>query len=65
MKVTFIHHSSFLVETESRYLLFDYFQGELPDMKDDKPLYILASHRHGDHFSLCCRRMHRGRPRKE
>ncbi|WP_101876958.1 MBL fold metallo-hydrolase [Lachnoclostridium edouardi] len=62
MKVTFIHHSSFLVETDSRYLLFDYFQGELPDMKDDKPLYILASHRHGDHFSPVIFQLAKKRP---
>ena len=28
MKVTYIHHSSFFVETESACLLFDYFKGE-------------------------------------
>ena len=31
MKITYIHHSAFLVETESAYLLFDYFQGKLPE----------------------------------
>lgn len=51
MKVLFIHHSSFLVETPTRYLLFDYYQGKLPEMDKDKPLYVFASHRHGDHFS--------------
>ena len=29
MKVTYIHHSSFLVETDENYFLFDYFEGEL------------------------------------
>lgn len=51
MKITYIHHSAFLVETESAILLFDYFQGELPRLADGKPLYIFASHRHPDHFS--------------
>lgn len=51
MKITYIHHSAFLVETESASLLFDYFQGELPEIADGKPLYIFASHRHPDHFS--------------
>lgn len=51
MKVFFIHHSSFLVESESCYLLFDYFEGTLPALEKDKPLYILASHSHADHFS--------------
>ncbi len=50
MKVTFIHHSSFLVETASVLLLFDYFQGELPDLDPEKTLYVLTSHSHGDHY---------------
>lgn len=50
MKVTYIHHSSFLVETDENYFLFDYFEGELPEFKEDKPLLVFASHRHGDHF---------------
>lgn len=52
MKITYIHHSSFLVETEENYFLFDYFEGKLPQLKEDKPLLVFASHRHGDHFSL-------------
>ncbi len=49
MKITFIYHSAFLVETDKVALLFDYFKGELP--KIDKPLYVLSSHFHQDHFS--------------
>lgn len=52
MKVTFIYHSSFLAETESRYLLFDYVQGAIPEMNQEKPVFVFASHRHGDHFSM-------------
>ena len=33
MKITYIHHSSFLVETEENYFLFDYFEGKLPQLK--------------------------------
>ena len=51
MKITYIHHSSFLVETDSANLLFDYFEGTLPEIPAEKPLYIFSSHRHGDHFS--------------
>ena len=51
MKITYIHHSAFLVETESAYLLFDYFQRKLPEFSEEKPLYVFASHRHPDHFS--------------
>lgn len=51
MKITYIHHSAFLAETESACLLFDYFEGELPEIPAEKPLYILASHNHHDHYS--------------
>ena len=51
MKITYIHHSAFLVETESASLLFDYFEGALPEIPADKPLYVFSSHCHGDHFS--------------
>lgn len=51
MKITYIHHSSFLVELEQAMILFDYFEGELPKMDSGKPLFVFASHRHGDHFS--------------
>lgn len=49
MKVTFIYHSSYFVELEHCCLLFDYFQGTIPQV--DKPLYVFASHSHEDHFS--------------
>lgn len=62
MKVTFIHHSSFLVELEDCVLLFDYFPkgekngflftGELPTLPKDKDIYVFASHAHKDHFDL-------------
>ena len=51
MKVTYTHHSSFMAELEHAALLFDYFEGEIPAVEGDKPLFVFASHRHGDHFS--------------
>ena len=51
MKVTYIHHSGFLVETDQALMLFDYFQGTLPEMDRDKDLLVFDSHRHGDHFA--------------
>lgn len=50
MKVTYIHHSSFLAETGRVSLLFDYFEGRVR-LPEGKPAVIFASHRHGDHFS--------------
>lgn len=62
MIVTFVHHSCFVVETEKRVLIFDYFRdgnvkgytftGVLPDFDREKPLYVFASHFHQDHFDM-------------
>lgn len=62
MKVTFLHHSSFLVELEHTCLLFDYFAGDrvngfhftgtIPQLDPEKELYVFASHKHRDHFDM-------------
>lgn len=51
LKITFIKHSSFLVETENAYMLFDYYEGDLPKMSEGKPLYVFVSHSHADHYN--------------
>lgn len=51
MKITYIHHSAFIVELKSAYLLFDYTEGDIPKLSQEKPLFVFASHRHGDHYS--------------
>lgn len=51
MKVTYIHHSCFLVETDRFYYLFDYETGNLPEMDGTKPILVLSSHGHGDHYN--------------
>ena len=50
MRISYIHHSSFLVELKQLSLLFDYFQGDVK-LPEGKPAVIFASHLHGDHFS--------------
>lgn len=50
MKICYLGHSGFLVETESARYLFDYIRGELPEDGEDRPLFVFASHFHGDHF---------------
>lgn len=50
MKITYIHHSSFSVELERSVLLFDYFQGEIPEFDPEKSVYVFASHKHHDHY---------------
>lgn len=51
MKVIYLGHSGFLVETRRAYYLFDYIRGTVPKLTPGKPLYVFASHSHGDHFS--------------
>ncbi len=51
MKITYIHHSCFLVETDSCYYLFDYEKGDLPTLEVTKPIFVLASHWHHDHYN--------------
>lgn len=51
MKVTYLHHSGFFVEMDAICLLFDYVQGTLPEIPEDKKLYVFVSHSHDDHFN--------------
>ncbi len=51
MKITYICHSGFLIETEKCYYLFDYYVGALPSLNCDKPILVFASHRHPDHYN--------------
>lgn len=52
MKITFIAHSAFLVELKQYNLLFDWTgEQKLPDFDRNKPLYVFASHHHGDHYT--------------
>lgn len=62
MKVTFVHHSCFVVELDETILVFDYFppeaveqvhfHGKMPQLDPNKQIYVFASHSHKDHFSL-------------
>jgi len=51
MNVTYIHHSCFLVETDRFYYLFDYEKGSLPELDAEKPILVLSSHSHADHYN--------------
>ena len=51
MKINYIQHSGFLVETAECYYLFDYYMGTLPALNPDKPILVFASHRHPDHYN--------------
>lgn len=49
MKIEYIYHSGFTVETDDYLLVFDYYRGDIK-LKDKKTL-VFASHGHHDHFS--------------
>lgn len=51
MKVTYIGHSGFLVETGIANLLFDYYKGVIPQVDKEKPFLVFVSHIHGDHYN--------------
>ncbi len=50
MKITFIHHSCYVIEDEDTQIIFDYTQGALPP-KNDKGRVFVVTHSHQDHFS--------------
>lgn len=51
MKITYLGHSGFLVETAEHYLLFDYYTGKLPVFLPEKNLTVFVSHSHQDHYN--------------
>ncbi len=51
IKITYLEHSGFLVETETIYCLFDYYKGTLPQWNREKKMAVFVSHAHYDHFS--------------
>lgn len=51
MKITYLGHSGFLVETKEHYLLFDYYTGKLPVFLPEKKLTVFVSHSHQDHYN--------------
>ena len=51
MKITYINHSGFLIETKDCYYIFDYYKGELPQLEKEKEVIVFCSHFHKDHFN--------------
>jgi len=51
IRTTFLDHSGFLVELPSVTLLFDWWKGELPSLRENVPLLVFSSHWHEDHFN--------------
>lgn len=51
MKVTYMAHSGFAVETAEHRLIFDYFRGDLDIPDDGKTVIFFVSHFHEDHYN--------------
>ena len=51
MKITYINHSGFLIETRDCYYIFDYYKGELSNLDKEKEVIVFCSHFHQDHFN--------------
>ncbi len=49
MKVEYIYHSGFTIETENYFLVFDYYKGDI--RLKDKKIIVFSTHGHGDHFN--------------
>lgn len=49
VKVEYIFHSGFTVETKDHFLVFDYYKGDLNI--PDKKTYVFVSHGHEDHLN--------------
>lgn len=51
MKVTYMEHSGFLLETKDACFLFDYYKGKIPKMEQNKAIVVFVSHKHYDHYN--------------
>lgn len=51
MKITYIGHSGYLVEFPDCCCLFDYYTGTIPQLPEEKPLFVFVSHHHPDHYN--------------
>lgn len=49
LKIQYLDHSGFSVETANKLLVFDYYRGTV-DL-GNKPVYIFSSHSHPDHYN--------------
>lgn len=51
MKVTYLSHSGYMVEIGGSVLIFDYYKGKLPEIREESKIYVFVSHVHPDHFN--------------
>lgn len=55
MKIIYLQHSGFVVETQQHLLVFDYYQdptdSTVPMLAGGKKVIVFSSHSHSDHFN--------------
>lgn len=49
MKIEYIYHSGFCIESENYFLVFDYYKGNIK--LSNKNTIVFSSHGHADHFN--------------
>lgn len=64
IKIKYLYHSGFLVETDQNLLLFDYYQGSAESLIKEslKNIVIFSSHSHPDHFNPVILEWQKDRP---
>jgi hypothetical protein len=64
IKLKYLYHSGFLVETDKNLLIFDYYQGEAESLvqESSKNIFIFSSHSHPDHFNPMILEWQKNRP---
>lgn len=53
VKINYLYHSGFLIETDKSLLIFDYYQGMVASLIKESPknIFVFCSHSHSDHFN--------------
>lgn len=63
LNITYLGHSGFLMEWDTCYFLFDYYNGKIPSLDSSKMLVIFVSHSHEDHFNPAIFKLYNEHPR--
>ncbi|CDX05145.1 hypothetical protein SDC9_13102 [bioreactor metagenome] len=50
LRIEYIQHSGFIVETDREFLVFDYYQGQV-QLPSHKQITVFSSHVHPDHYN--------------
>ena len=51
MTITYLENYGYMFEAVNCTIVVDYVRGKIPEMRSDKPIYVLASSRSPDHYN--------------